>query len=833
MENRETKERQGQTGDDHGRKTLHMIGNAHLDPVWFWRWQEGFQEVKATFRSVLDRMKEYDDFFFTGSSAAYYAWIEENEPEMFEEIRARVREGRWSIVGGWWIQPDCNIPGGESFVRQGLYGQRYFKEKFGVTASTGYNVDSFGHNGTLPQILKKSGMDRYVFMRPGRHEKGIERADFWWRANDGSKVQAFRIPFEYCTWPKEIREHVLRCAGEIKEDAGILMCFYGVGNHGGGPTRQNIDSIHAMNEEEGMPKLLLSTPDRYFDALCAAGGSPVTVSGDLLHHASGCYSAHSGVKRLNRQAENRLTAAEKLSAAAGIWADRKYPLQEYTRAWKEVLFNQFHDILAGTCVEAAYEDAAESYGEALNIAAKEMNRAVQALSWRVDIPMEEGMKPIVVFNPNAFAETFEIEIESAAPEEGTVLLDEEDAQLPVQCVQSQASSNGRVRLTFAAKLPPLGYRTFRLARREQARRFAEVEATDVTAENRWFKVAFDRKTGAIASLTRKDDQTEYFSGPAALPTVIEDKSDTWSHGVRIFNKVRGVFTPVSVKKIESGPVKAVIRVTSGYGASRIVQDFSIYRELDYIRVQTMVDWHEKHSMLKLVFPMNMNYLRATWETPYGTAQREPDGEEYPVQSFLDVEGAAPGLETMIHGISFLNDGKSSASIAGKEVGLTVLRSPIYANHEPYEPKEGMEYVYLDQGVQRFEYVIYPHRGSWENARTARLGRALNEKPAALFETYHRGVLPQSASLVQVDRENVLLTVVKGAEDGSGDWILRLVETAGRACRAQVRMEALGRSFVLPFAPFEIKTVRVPAQADLEPEENNLLEYAAQGGGNAE
>lgn len=807
-------------------KTLHMIGNAHLDPVWYWRWQEGYQEVKATFRSVLDRMKEYDDFFFTGSSASYYAWIEENEPEMFEEIRARVREGRWSIVGGWWIQPDCNVPGGESYVRQGLYGQRYFKEKFGVMATTGYNVDSFGHNGTLPQILKKSGMSRYVFMRPGRHEKGIERADFRWSSKDGSQVAAFRLSFEYCTWPKEIREHVLRCAGEIKGEEGILMCFYGVGNHGGGPTRQNIDSIHAMDQEAEMPRLLLSTPDAYFDALEERGGSPVTVSGDLLHHASGCYSAHSGVKRMNRQAENRLSAAEKLSAAAGIWADRKYPLEEFGRAWKEVLFNQFHDIMAGTCVEEAYEDAAESYGEALNIAAKGMNRAVQALSWRVNIPMEEGMKPIVVFNPNAFEETFEIEMESSALKEHTVLLDEEDQQIPLQCIQSRASSNGRVRLTFVAKLPSLGYRTFRLAVREQAKHFADVTATDVTAENRWFKVVFDRRTGAIASLVRKDDQTEYFAGPAAVPTVIEDKSDTWSHAVRIFDKVLGVCTPVSVKQVECGPVKAVIRVTAAYGSSRIVQDFSIYRDLDHIRVETMVDWHEKHTMLKLRFPMNMNYLRATWETPYGTAQREPDGEEYPVQSFLDVEGAAPGLETMIHGISFLNDGKTSASIAGKEVGLTVLRSPIYANHEPYEPREDLEYVYLDQGVQRFEYAIYPHRGSWETAHTVRRARTLNEKPFALFETYHAGPLPQKASLVQVDRENVLLAVLKGAEDGSGDWILRLVETAGNGCEARVCIEALGRDFTLSFSPFEIKTVRVPAQADAAVTENNLLEYEA-------
>lgn len=804
-------------------KTLYMIGNAHLDPVWFWQWQEGYQEVKATFRSALDRMKEYDDFFFTSSSAAYYEWVEENEPAMFEEIRERVKEGRWVIVGGWWIQPDCNAPGGESYVRQGLYGQRYFQEKLGVTAQTGYNVDSFGHNGMLPQILKKSGMDNYVFMRPGRHEKGLEGETFTWTSNDGSAVTAFRIPFEYCTWPRELKEHIERCAGEIKDPRGSIMCFYGVGNHGGGPTKQNIESIHELNWAEDMPRLILSTPDDYFQAVKQSGRTLPVVSGELFHHSSGCYSAHSEVKRLNRLAENRLIMAEKLSVAGKHWAGGKYPLEKYTESWKKVLFNQFHDIMAGTSIEPAYEDARESYGAALDTAARGLNAAVQSISWHIDIPMEEDMKPIVVFNPNAFSGKFEVEMESPCLKENQVLVDEEGTQIPLQTVQSLASSNGRTRLVFIAELPALGYRTYRLVIREAARTFPDVECSGNTAENRWFKIAFDEKTGYISSLYKKNDGTEYFSGPAAVPVVIEDKSDTWSHGVRIFDKVKGRFEGVSVKRVECGPVKCVIRVTSTYGSSRIFQDFSIYRELDYIRVKTTVDWHEKMSMLKLRFPMQLNYLRASWEIPYGVAQREPNGEEYPMQNFLDTEGANPGLETAINGLSFLNDGKSSGSIAGKEVSMTVLRSPIYANHEPYQPDENLEYVYVDQGVQTFTYGLYPHDGSWEDACTVQRSRELNEKPIALFETYHKGELPQSASFLSVSANNVLVTVMKEAEDGSGDLILRLVETAGRACETQVEVHGLNREFTLAFTPFEIKTVRIPVHSQLEILENDLLE----------
>lgn len=194
---------------------LHMIGNAHIDPVWLWQWQEGFHEVKATFRSALDRMSEYDDFVFTASSAAFYEWVEQSDPAMFAEIQERVRQGRWELAGGWWVEPDCNIPAGESFVRHGLYGQRYFRQKFGVTARTGFNVDSFGHSATLPQILKKSGIEQYVFLRPMPHERELPGRLFEWQSMDGSRVLAFRIPFQYCTWSDDLAEHARGCVDDI------------------------------------------------------------------------------------------------------------------------------------------------------------------------------------------------------------------------------------------------------------------------------------------------------------------------------------------------------------------------------------------------------------------------------------------------------------------------------------------------------------------------------------------------------------------------------------------------------------------------------------------
>ncbi|MDX6398469.1 MAG: alpha-mannosidase, partial [Gaiellaceae bacterium] len=185
-----------------------MIGNAHIDPVWLWQWPEGYQEVRATFQSAIDRMDEYPDFVFTCDSILFFEWVEESDPELFEQIRARIEEGRFQVVGGWWVEPDCNIPAGESFVRHALYGQRYLREKFGIIATTGANLDSFGHNASIPQILRKSGVDSYVFLRPGPSEKTLESPIFWWESPDGSRVLAYRIPHEYCAPKDDLGEHV-------------------------------------------------------------------------------------------------------------------------------------------------------------------------------------------------------------------------------------------------------------------------------------------------------------------------------------------------------------------------------------------------------------------------------------------------------------------------------------------------------------------------------------------------------------------------------------------------------------------------------------------------
>ncbi|MFO7975947.1 MAG: alpha-mannosidase, partial [Candidatus Hydrogenedentota bacterium] len=382
--------------------TVHMIGNGHIDPTWLWRWTEGYEEVRATFRSALDRMNETPDFRFTASSACFYAWVKDCDPGMFEEIRQRVKEGRWELAGGWWVEPDCNIPEGESFVRHGLYSQGFFQREFGLRARVGFNPDSFGHAGTLPQIYKKMGIDYYVYMRPDavREMDYPDGTTFWWKAKDGSRILACNLQETY-TADAETLEGIggIGKNPHLNPGQSHVIVFYGVGNHGGGPTKRAIEQIQEAQRRTDLPHTEFSTLLGYFEGFLAttkASRIPV-IATDLQHHARGCYSAHAGVKRMNRRAEHELMVGERLATLTWLLFRRPCPKDRLARAWRYVLYNQFHDILAGTSFESSYEDVRDQQGAARTTAVETANEALQIIANEIDTTPEGNT--IVAFNP--------------------------------------------------------------------------------------------------------------------------------------------------------------------------------------------------------------------------------------------------------------------------------------------------------------------------------------------------------------------------------------------------------------------------------------------------
>ena len=792
-------------------RVLHMIGNAHIDPVWLWQWPEGYQEARATFRSALDRMRENEDFVFTHTSVLFLEWVEESDPEMFTEIRERIAEGRWQVVGGWWIEPDCNIPGGESFVRQGLYGQRWLLDRFGITATTGANLDSFGHNASLPQILAKSGLDSYVFLRPKPDENPHVPAPlFRWEAADGSSVLAYRIPHEYCAPRDDLGDHVEKSLATLPDDLDELAVFYGVGNHGGGPTKANLRSIAELNERGNGTRLELSSLRAFFDAV--AGDEVPTWRGDLQYHAPGCYTTHSGIKRWNRRAENLLQRAEKWSAVADALGAQPYPLAQLSEAWQLLLFNQFHDTLAGTSIEPAYEDARDQIGHASSIAALAFNRAVQSIARQVDIPFEEGTWPLVVFNPHPWRLRQDVELEyNWMKPEGVRLAD----GVPLQTTRSLTTmSANRARLVFPADVPPLGYRVYRIVPGAVEAADA-VTATGTSLENDHVLLEIDPATGRIARLVHKASGADLAASGRAHASVVNDVSDTWGHEVTAYDDVVGEFECVSVKLVENGPVRALLRVESRYGRSLLREDYVLGADSAYVDVNVALDWHEELKLLKLRYPTSVRDAVATFETPYGHLEREPNGHEDPGQSWVDVSGDGCGL-------TVINDAKAGYDVLGSDLGISAVRSPVWAWHDPRELEPGGEFEYMDQGRQRFRVRLVPHAGDWRDADVVRLAAELNQPAYAMLESFHEGPLPQQGSYLDAGDGPVVVTVLKASEDGRG-YVLRGYEAAGRDAHATVALPLLGRTLELDFGANEIKTVYVPRDPGEDVRETNLLE----------
>jgi alpha-mannosidase len=788
---------------------LHMVGNAHIDPVWLWQWPEGYQEVRATFRSALERMEEFPEFVFTMNAVCYLAWVEESDPELFERIRARIADGRWQVVGGWWIEPDCNIPGGESFVRQALYGQRYLHDRFGITATTGANVDSFGHNAMIPQILRGAGMDSYVFLRPSANERELPASLFAWEARDGSRVTAYRIPHEYCSPRGELVEHVEKALEQLPRDADELMVFYGVGDHGGGPTKANLESIRALDGQDGR-RLECSSPRAFFDAV--GNGELPVVRGDLLNHAVGCYAAHSGIKRWNRRAEHLLQRAEKWCAVAAEVAGVPYPLADLTEAWKLLLFNQFHDTLAGTSIKPAYEDARDQVGHASSLAAAAFNRAVQSIAGAVDIPDEPDVRAVVVFNPHPWPVEAEVELEFTWLEpEGVRMTDDEGAAVPVQTTRPLATaSRSRGRLVFPVSLPPLGYRVHAVhpGAEEQP---AGVTATGTTLENEHLALEVDPATGWLSRL--RDERTgAELAGDGAHAVVVEDRSDTWGHGIRAYDEVVGAFACTSVRLLEHGPVRSVLRIESRYGDSTLAEELILRPGARSVEVRAVLDWRERLKLLKLRVPTTIAADVATFEIPYGYSERPADGTEQPAQAWVDVSSDGAGL-------AVLNDGKCGHDVRGGDIGITVARSPVYAWHDPKELEADGVYDYLDQGIQELTYRLVPHAGDWRDAGVVEAAAELNQPPFALLEASHPGARPRRASFMSVG--GVIGTVLKGAEDGGAN-VVRAYECSGRPARARVTL--FGRTIDADFGPAEIKTFVVPRDPAQPAVETNLLEW---------
>jgi alpha-mannosidase len=738
---------------------------------------------------------------------------------MLAEIQKRVDEGRWNIVGGWWVEPDVNIPSGESMVRQGLYGQLTLQRLLGHRATVAYNPDSFGHTGTLPQIIKLQGMDSYIFMRPLTEDKTLPADLFWWESADGTRVLTYRIPISYND-NGSVRSRIKQVLTQFKDQPmKSFMAFYGVGDHGGGATKENIRSINDLKVEKGAPSIIYSTPDRYFKEIREEKNIDLpVVKDDLQHSAVGCYSAESEIKKANRQTEAALATAEKIAAIGSEAWGSNYPKSEFTSAWERVLFLQFHDSMAGTSLPEHYQSAREGHGYALDIAHQATYLAVQKLEWQV--PSEDpSSQYLLIFNPHSWEVrgNVEYDFDWNAPTSSRVE-NENGNSLYHQWAPGSTEATNRRRLIVNTVLPSFGYRQIRLMQGDSLPVKVAATAEENRLENEFLRVRF-AASGTIGIFDKEIGKELFSDGEnGCRAVIIDDPSDTWSHDIKTFSNEIGAFKNATIKVLENGPLRATIRVITTYGASTLTFDWTLYSGSRNLEAKVTLDWHEHLKMLKFSFPVDVESPSATYETPYGHIVRDTNGDEDPGQRWIDLSGKRNGS---IYGLSVINDAKYGYNVPGNDIRISIARSAVYAHHNPRVLDMKSEHLWMDQGIQTFRMLLVPHKDTWKESNITRIAEEFVAPSVLIYQGIHGGKMPKAGSFLAVDAQNVIISAIKKSENGD-DIIIRCLETSGLQTSATVDFLFAHRKWTGNFRPCEIKTLRMN-QNTSDIKEVNLLE----------
>lgn len=607
------------------------------------------------------------------------------------------------------------------------------------------------------------------------------------------------------------------------------MVFYGVGNHGGGPTRENLRSIDELNRRGTYGRLTPSTPSRYFAHLREQDTPLPTWRSDLQMHAPGCYSAQSNIKALNRRSEQALLAAERFAVLASHIAHLPYPAAELLQAWKQLLFNQFHDILPGSAIVSAFADATGQHGEVQSIAARVTNRSVQNIARLVNVPSQDGTQPILVFNPHPWPLATTVEVEVTLVGDAVHIVDDDNllvASQPVRPAATIAHVFGdriRRRLVFGVSIPPMGHRLYRVIPGDEPEPGNALLAGEHTLENEFVSIEIDPSTGWLRRLTDKRTGVDLIAVSSGPHTVVsDDVSDTWGHRVISYVGEGQPFQPTRIRLVEQGPVRATIRVESAFEGSQLVEEFTLTAAEPILSVTVTLDWHEKRRLLKLGFPISLTDAVATYEVPFGHLVRPTDSTEYPGQAWVDISGRAHDTPA---GLTIINDAKYAYDVTGNDLGITAARSPVYAWHDPKDLKQDGIYDYQDQGRQQFTYQLVPHAGGWRHAEIPRRTSELLMAPTIMFESFHPGPLPTHATNLSIDNADIQITAVKAAEDDPDQLIIRAVETSGSPRQAQINLPLLNRCITADFTAHEIKTFLVPNDPDAPVIETDLIERA--------
>ena len=762
---------------------LSAIGHAHIDTAWLWPIGETYRKCVRSFSSQIAYMERYPEFRFACSQAQQYAWIKAREPDLYARIAERVRAGQWVPVGGTWIEPDCNLPSGESLARQFLYGQRFFAREFGSPCREFWNPDVFGYNGQLPQIMRESGISRFLtqklswnrFNKPDHHT-------FTWQGIDGSEVLTHFPPADtYNSFTlqggkneiTQLRDNARAYKDHVRSGESLML--FGYGDGGGGPTPRMLEIFRRVSDLEGVPRTAQRSSNDFFDRLEQDVTALPVLAGELyFEYHRGTYTSQAAAKRGNRKAEFLLHDIEFLAAMATRLHGAAYPREEIARLWETVLLNQFHDILPGSSIGLVYEDAARDYAQIQRAGERLRSAALQGLC-----PGAADASAAVPFNTLGFARREVVE----SPDNTLVCV-----EAPSYGAGMIVDAAGKVRVT--------------------------ANAGQIVLENECLRAVL-AEDGSLASLIEKATGREALSAPGNRLDLYDDfptDYDAWDIDP-FYTETRKPCAPASGWKVPlETPLRVEVRFERKIGAaSSLSQTIRLDAGARRLEFHTQVDWREAHKLLKVAFPLNVRARNATYEMQFGCVERPT----HHTNSFDLAKFEVPGhkwadLSEHGFGVALLSESKYGFHTLDGTMHLSLLRAPKYPDPE------------ADMGAHEFVYALMPHAGGWREAGVVAEAHRFN---APLL--WAPGPMP-SQSLASCGDANLVLDTIKLAED-SDAVILRLYECHGARGTARIRVGwpvakavrcnfleedgsevglSNGDTLEVSYGPFQIVTVKI-------------------------
>jgi len=820
------------------QRRFNLLGHAHLDMAWLWTTAETYEVAERTFRSVLNLQQDFPTLTFGHTSPALYEWMERNRPELFKSIQAAVKSNKWEILGGMWVEPETNLVCGESLIRQLIYGQQYYQEKFGAIAKIAWLPDSFGFTWQLPQIMQQCGIEYFVTGKLHWNDTTkFPHGCFWWESPDGTQLLTLMSPPNVTGVMDTNPITMINYGVDWEVQTGLQEIFWlpGVGDHGGGPTRDMLEVAAKWQRSPFFPRVEFVTAGDYWGrveenlAQRRRGAKEEEEKGEkkeqgeqkglsrfpvwrdelYLELHRGCYTVHGDQKRYNRRCERLLYEAELWSTLATLLCGDGFDLRSIVSememilaptdkslatseqliefAWKKVLFNQFHDILPGTSIAEVFSEANRDWETVIKLGKCLLHHALDSIALNIKLPEppEADGIPVVVFNSLNWERSQVVTIEDSRFKAQGWFYRVYNEQGQRTSLDSKQQGN---QFTFLAEnIPGVGYRLFWLCpeKLETERGIMIDGYVDYELINQYFKVVVNPQTGNLDSIFDYINNREILSGQGNELQAFTDQGqywDAWNIDPEYEQKQLPETELESIEWIEAGLLKG-IRVVKKLNSSRFIQDYILEFGSPILKIVNQVDWQETHVMVKAAFPLNLSSDYITCEIPCGTIKRPTKPETAAEQAQWEVSALnwADLTDTdENYGVSLLNDCKYGYDAQTDQLRLTLLRAATWPDPQS------------DRGIHHFSYCIYPHQNSWQAANTVQKGYELNTDLQAIvldpsrIKQHHPQQLSPQQELLNLGADNLVLMALQLSDQQN--LSLRCYEALGIEAQIDLRSD---------------------------------------------